>query len=174
MRPCFYCMHKNDLKLVIFYIIINCHCSQHGWLLLSSYLTQGWVKRWGVIKLQIARVPVIHTCSTITGSDEMKWMRQVWRNGGMKFVAGENRRNPNLTRLNFVYHETQMESPRCKVQACNPSCGKWVTDHLHHRAALWLITDSFYHSCPFQNWGALDLERSPLSFTKGRYLCVWN
>ena len=33
----------------------------------------------------------------------------------MKFVAGENWRNPekNLPRLRFVHHETHMERPRC-------------------------------------------------------------
>ena len=43
-----------------------------------------------------------------------KWMRWVWWNGGMKFVVGENRRNPakNLHRPRFVHHETHMEWPR--------------------------------------------------------------
>ena len=43
-----------------------------------------------------------------------KWMRWVWRNGGMKFVVGENGRNPakNLPRPRFVHHETHMEWPR--------------------------------------------------------------
>ena len=46
--------------------------------------------------------------------NETKWMRWVWRNGGMKFVVGENGRNPekNLPRLWFVHHETHMEGPR--------------------------------------------------------------
>ena len=46
-----------------------------------------------------------------------KWMRWVWRNGGMKFVVGENGRNPekNLRRPHFVHHETHMEWPRCKL-----------------------------------------------------------
>ena len=39
-----------------------------------------------------------------------KWMRRVWRNGGMKFVVGENAKN--LPRPRFVHHETHMEGPR--------------------------------------------------------------
>ena len=46
--------------------------------------------------------------------NEMKWMRWVWGNGGMKFVVGENGRNleKNLPRPRFVHHETHMEWPR--------------------------------------------------------------
>ena len=46
--------------------------------------------------------------------NETKWMRRVWRNGGMKFVIGENERNPekNLPRPRFVHHETHVEWPR--------------------------------------------------------------
>ena len=48
------------------------------------------------------------------GWNETKWMRWVWRNGGMKFVVGENGRNPskNLPRPRFVHHETHMEGQR--------------------------------------------------------------
>ena len=48
------------------------------------------------------------------GWNETKWMRWVWRNGGMKFVVWENGRNPekNLPRPRFVHHETHMEWPR--------------------------------------------------------------
>ena len=51
------------------------------------------------------------------GWNEMKWIRWVWRNGGMKFVVGENGRNPvkNLPRPHFAHHETYMEWPRCKL-----------------------------------------------------------
>ena len=46
--------------------------------------------------------------------NETKLMRWVWRNGGMKFVVGENGRNPekNLPRPRLVHHETHMEGPR--------------------------------------------------------------
>ena len=49
--------------------------------------------------------------------NETKWMRWVWRNGGIKFVVGENGRNPekNLPRPRFVHHETDMEGPRCEL-----------------------------------------------------------
>ena len=64
--------------------------------------------------LWIARMPADHAGHIITGADEMKWMRWVWRNGGMKFVPEENGRNPekNLPRASFVHHETHMEWPR--------------------------------------------------------------
>ena len=41
--------------------------------------------------------------------DEMSVEKR--RNGGMKFVVGENGRNPvkNLPRPRFVHHETDME-----------------------------------------------------------------
>ena len=46
----------------------------------------------------------------ITGADEMKWneiMRRMWRNGGMKFMAGETEKHQeNLPRLRLVYNET--------------------------------------------------------------------
>ena len=48
------------------------------------------------------------------GWNETKWMRRVWRSGGMEFVVGENGRNPvkNLPTPRFVHHETHMEGPR--------------------------------------------------------------
>ena len=49
-----------------------------------------------------------HACRTIAGADETKWMRLVWRNGGMKFVVGENR-------LRFVHRENHMEWPRSEL-----------------------------------------------------------
>ena len=51
------------------------------------------------------------------GWNETKWMRWVWRNGGMKFMVGENGRNPekNLPRPRFVHHETHMEWPRLEL-----------------------------------------------------------
>ena len=48
------------------------------------------------------------------GWNETKLMKWEWRNGGMKFVVGENGRNPEetLPRPRFVHHETHMEWPR--------------------------------------------------------------
>ena len=75
--------------------------------------------RWGpdIVGQWIARVPANHIWSTITGAGEMKRNGWVWRSGGMKFMAGENGRNPekNLPRPRFVHHETHMEWPRCKL-----------------------------------------------------------
>ena len=47
----------------------------------------------------IARVPANQGCRTLTGADEMKWMRWVWRNGGLKFVAEEIPRK--ITQISF-------------------------------------------------------------------------
>ena len=72
--------------------------------------------------------------------NETKWMRWVWRNGGMKFVAGENGRNPEKTllKLRFVHHETYMGWPRrelgpsrCGASVClptEPTCRARITD----------------------------------------------
>ena len=56
-------------------------------------------------------MPADHAWRTLAGVDEMRWMRWMWRSGGMKFVAGENGRNPEnkLPRLRLVHHETHME-----------------------------------------------------------------
>ena len=66
--------------------------------------------------LWITRMPPDHAWRTITGTNETKWMRWMWKNGGIKFVLGENERNPekNLSRLGFV-HEAHMEWPRRKL-----------------------------------------------------------
>ena len=61
-----------------------------------------------------------------------KWMRWVWRNGGMKFVVGENGRNPakNLPRPRFVHHETHMEWPRYQLKSdCHNSLHPHKKDH---------------------------------------------
>ena len=63
---------------------------------------------------------------TITGVDEMKWMRWVGRNGGMKLVVGkrgERNSEKNLLILHFVYHETyrtdrDANSGRQRLTAC--------------------------------------------------------
>ena len=49
---------------------------------------------------------------------ETKCMRWVWRNGGIKFMVGENGRNPekNLPRPHFVPHETHMEWPKRELR----------------------------------------------------------
>ena len=83
--------------------------------------TQGRVKGWHAMK------PLYYSSVSSKGAgrprlthhhkgwwNETKWMRWVWRNGEMKFVVGENGRNPekNLPRLRFVHHETNVGWPR--------------------------------------------------------------
>ena len=55
--------------------------------------------------------------------NETKWMGWVWRNGGMKFIAGENRKNPgkNLLRPRFLYNETHVEWLRRELK--DPALG---------------------------------------------------
>ena len=75
-------------------------------------------------------MPVDHACRTNTGADEInEWM---WRNCGMKFVVGENRRNPekNLPRTRFIHHETNMKWPRLEIGTPAVGGGRltaWVT-----------------------------------------------
>ena len=68
--------------------------------------------------LCIARMPADHTWCTITGADEMKWMWWVWRNGGMKFMAGKKiiKKIINLCKLHFVHHENHMDWPICELR----------------------------------------------------------
>ena len=49
--------------------------------------------------------------------NETKWKRWVWRNTGMRYVAGENGTNSekNLLRLRFVLNKTHTEWPRCEI-----------------------------------------------------------
>ena len=92
--------------------------------ILNSCPTQGRVEGWDVMKPLYYRSVSSKGAgrprlSTITRADEMK--RNGWdecgENGGMKFVVGENGRNPekNLPRPRFVHHETHMERPRCEL-----------------------------------------------------------
>ena len=98
---------------------------QYTWTIkiniLNSCPTQGRVEGWDAMK------PLHYRSVSRKGAgrprlthhhkgwwNETKWMRWVWRNDGMKFVVGENGRNPvrNLSRPRFVHHETHMEGPR--------------------------------------------------------------
>ena len=71
------------------------------------------------------------------GLNETKCIRWVWRNGGMKFVIGENGRNPvkNLPRPRFVHHETHMEGPRRELGT--PAVGG--------ERLTWLLTFLFFY-----------------------------
>ena len=72
--------------------------------ILNSCPTQGRVERWDAMK------PLYYRSVSSKGAglpclmhhhkgrwNETKWVRWVWRNGGMKFVVGENGRNPRKT-----------------------------------------------------------------------------
>ena len=89
--------------------------------ILNSCPTQGRVEGWDAMKPRYFR----SVSSKDAGRprlthhhkgwwNETKWTRWVWRNGGMKFMVGENVRNPkkNLPRPSFVHHETHMEGQR--------------------------------------------------------------
>ena len=87
--------------------------------LLNSCPTKGRVEGRHAMKplCWIARISDVHGCRTITVTDEMKRMIWVWRNGRMKFVVGENGRNPekNIQGLRFVHHETHIEWPSREI-----------------------------------------------------------
>ena len=57
----------------------------------------------------------------------------------MKFVVGENGRNPekNLPRPRFVHHEIHMEGPRRELGT--PAVGGERPNRLRHEAAMHLI-----------------------------------
>ena len=69
---------------------------------------------------QNIRHPVLRERLTylILQINEIKWLRWVWRNGRMKYVARENRRNPEekLSRHLLVHHETHMVWPRRELR----------------------------------------------------------
>ena len=99
------------------------HTLRKKWLKSSSFINilnscpiQGRVEGWDAMKPRY--------CRSVNGRprlshhhkgrwNETKWMRWVWRNGGMKLMVGENGRNPakNLPRPRFVHLETHMEWP---------------------------------------------------------------
>ena len=83
--------------------------------------------------LWIARMRTDHAWFTITGADEMTWKRWLWRNCGMKFVAGEN-----LHRLLFFHHENHIEWPRRELGA--PAMGGEASNRLIHGAAILTLT----------------------------------
>ena len=109
---------------------------------INSWPTQGRVERWDAMK------PLYYRSVSSKGAGrprlthrhkggwkETKWMRWVWRNGVMKFVLGENGRNPvkNLPRPRFVHHENHMEWAR---RERDPSGGRRAPNRLRHEAAF--------------------------------------
>ena len=82
--------------------------------ILNWCLMQGWVAMKPLYRRSVNSKDVSqpHMMHHHRGKwNETKWTRWLWRNGGIKFVAGENEGNPkkNLPRLCFVHHETHME-----------------------------------------------------------------
>ena len=108
-----------ESQLVSYNIIIS-----YNIYILNSCPTQGRVEEWDAMKPPYyrsvsskgaGRPRLMHHHKG--GWNETKWMRWVWRNGGMKFVVGENGRNPvkNLPRPHVVHHETHMEGLRSEL-----------------------------------------------------------
>ena len=94
---------------------------EHCKYILNSCPIYGRVERWDETRRSpfmegswLSRMLADHAWRTITGADKIKWMRWVWRNGGMKFMVGDNWRNSekNLPRLHFIPYETHVEWPR--------------------------------------------------------------
>ena len=125
-----------------FWICLYSYCMNlHDINILNSCPTQGRVEGWDAMK------PLYYRSVSSKGAgrprltrhhkggwNETKWIRWVWRDGGMKFVVGENGRNPvkNLPWPRFIHHDTHMEGPRrelgtpavgiymkgCQIYAC--------------------------------------------------------
>ena len=117
--------------------------------ILNSCPTQGRVEGWDAMK------PRYYRSVSSKGAGRLrlthhhkgwwngtKWMRWVWRNGGMKFVVRENGRNraKNLPRSRFVHHETHMEWPRRELGTpAHCSGGRRAPNRLRHEAAMYWI-----------------------------------
>ena len=107
--------------------IFKCHCFQHFLRLLQFSSTRIQRKagprdeiQWSpfIDVLWTVRMLAVHAWRTITGADEMKWVRSVKRNCGMTFVAGEKGETPRKsTQTPFVHQETNMEWPSRELGA---------------------------------------------------------
>ena len=76
--------------------------------------------------------------------NETKWMRWVWRNGGMKFVVGKMGETPRKT------YPDPFRPPRnphgvTETRTRDPSGGRRASNHLRHEAAL--IGSFYYNYC---------------------------
>ena len=113
----------------------------------------------------ITRVPAGHAFRTVTGANEMKWMRWVWRNGGMKFVEGENERNPEKTlpRSRFVHHETQWSARDAKSVTSVPLI-QWARVRSPVGSISWLRFLRGFPSTARQMSGNLGHIRPRLSY----------
>ena len=81
----------------------------------GPYFKKVWETLLYIESLWTVRVPTDHAyCTILMQWNDMKSMRWVWRNGGMKSVTNENGRNAekNIPRLFFVLHKTHMEWSR--------------------------------------------------------------
>ena len=116
--------------------------------------------RWSsfIERLWIAKMPADHAWRTITEVkwNETKWMRWVWINGGMNFMTGENRRNPEKTYL------TPFRPPRnphgvTLMRTRDLSVGRRASNSLRHRSALKIWWKNFHktefclNECRFEN-----------------------
>ena len=131
----------------------KCTHTSTGDNILNSCPTQGRVEGWDAMK------PLYYRSVSSKGAgrprlshhhkggwNETKWMRWVWRNGGMKFVVGENGRNPikNLPRPRFIHHETHMEGPRRELGT--PAVGGERLTACATRPPLWQEISNIFQS----------------------------
>ena len=92
--------------------------------------------------------------------NETKWIRWVWRNGGMKLVAEENGRNPekNLPRLRFFLRNPHGVT---ETRIRNRSNGGRASKCLHHGAAYKLFIDSGHLPLDMKNKTKMYLHYRP-------------
>ena len=108
--------------IIIIVILIN---------ILNSCPTQGRVEGWDAMKPRyyrsVSNKGAGRPCLTHHhegGWNETKWMRWLWRNGGMKFVVGENGRNPEKTYSDPVSSTTK---PTWSDRDANSESQRWET-----------------------------------------------
>ena len=95
-----------------------------------------------------------HQSSFITGANDLKfwsalkpqmyirktkWMKWVWRNGGMKFVIGENGRNPEKKPTQTPFRPPRKPHGVTETWTRDPSCGRRATNRLLYGIAINLI-----------------------------------
>ena len=68
--------------------------------------------------------------------NETKWMRRVWRNGGMKFVVGENGRNPREKPTQTPFRPPRTLYGGTETRTRDPSGGRRAPNRLRHEAAI--------------------------------------
>ena len=111
--------------------------------ILNSCPTQGRVEGWDAMKPLCYRSVSSKDAGRLRLThhhkgwwNETKWMRWVWRNGGMKFVAGENREKPREKPTQTPFRPPRNPHGGTETRTRDPSGGRRASKRLRHEAAL--------------------------------------